>query len=43
MRDYRTAGILHTNAWSSPSLDPNGIWSEAEDRLMGRVPDVSHH
>jgi hypothetical protein len=43
MRDFRGAGVLHTNAWTAERLDYSLIWQQAEDRLMGRVVGVSHN
>jgi hypothetical protein len=43
MRDFRDAGVLHTNAWTTERFDRTAIWREAEDRLTGRVAGVSHH
>jgi hypothetical protein len=43
MRDFRDAGALHTNAWTTERFDPELIWCEAEDRLTGRVAGVAHH
>jgi hypothetical protein len=43
MREFRDAGILHTNAWTGERLDRRLIWRQAEDRLLGRVPGVAHH
>lgn len=43
MRDFRGAGALHTTAWSAERFERFLIWSQAEARLMGRVPGVAHH
>jgi hypothetical protein len=43
MRDFRTAGLLFTNAWDAEQFDRALIWREAEDRLRGRVEGVPHH
>jgi hypothetical protein len=43
MRDFRRAGQLFTNAWTSARFDRTMIWHEAEDRLLGRVPGVAHN
>ena len=43
MRDFRDAGDLHTNAWTAERFDRALIWRQAQDRLLGRVPDVAHH
>jgi hypothetical protein len=43
MRDFRSAGDLHTNAWMAERLDRALIWRQARDRLFGHVPGVSHH
>lgn len=43
MRDFKDAGALYTNAWTSERLDPESIWREAADRLAGRIPGVPHH
>jgi hypothetical protein len=43
MREYRHAGALYTNAWSADRLDSALIWTQAIDRLRGRVSDVPHH
>src|SRR5262249_10433490 len=43
MREFRDAGALYTNAWTSERLDPEAIWREAADRLAGRIPGVPHH
>lgn len=43
MRDFRGAGDLHTNAWTAERFDRAQIWRQAEDRLLGRLPDVAHH
>jgi hypothetical protein len=43
MREYRSAGDLHTNAWTAERFDRDLIWRQAKDRLAGRVPGVEHH
>ncbi len=43
MREFRNAGALYTNAWTAERLDRGLIWSQAVDRLRGRVDGVSHH
>jgi hypothetical protein len=43
MRDFHSVGELHTNAWTADRFDPAQIWRQAEDRLLGRLPDVAHH
>ena len=43
MREFRDAGALFTNAWTSEALDRTLIWSQADDRLEGRVDGVPHH
>lgn len=43
MRDFRGAGALHTNPWTSDALDASLIWEQAEDRLLGRIAGASHH
>jgi hypothetical protein len=43
MREYRDAGALHTNAWTAERLDRALIWTQAVDRLEGRVDGVPHH
>ncbi len=43
MREFRTAGSLHTNAWNAERLDRALIWHQASDRLRGRVAGVPHH
>lgn len=43
MRDFKGAGVLHTNAWTAETLDPDLIWRQARDRLEGRVAGVAHH
>jgi hypothetical protein len=43
MREFKDAGILHTNAWSAERCDPDLIWRQAVERLAGRVEDVRHH
>ena len=43
MRDFRDAGDLFTNKWTAERFDRALIWRQAEDRLLGRVPGVTHH
>lgn len=43
IREFRHAGRLFTNAWTAERFDRATIWREAEDRLLGRVPGVTHH
>ena len=43
MRDFRSAGALYTSAWAAERLDRALIWSQATDRLQGRVDGVPHH
>ena len=43
MHEYRDAGVLYTNAWTSKRCDPEVVWREAMDRLNGRVEGVLHH
>ena len=40
---FRNAGDLHTNAWTAEAFDRSLIWRQAEDRLLGRLPEVTHH
>jgi hypothetical protein len=43
MRDFRDAGLLYTTAWTAEQFDRSLIWRQAEDRLLGRIPDIAHH
>jgi hypothetical protein len=43
MRAHRDTGDLITTPWTAERLDPTLIWSQATDRLLGRVDGVSHH
>jgi hypothetical protein len=43
MRDFRSAGDLFTNAWTAERFDRALVWRDAEERLLGRIPGVSHH
>jgi hypothetical protein len=43
MREFRSAGALHTVAWTAERFDRALIWRQAADRLAGRVPGVPHH
>jgi hypothetical protein len=43
MRDFRNAGSLFTNAWAAERVDGALIWGQAEERLLGHVPGVTHH
>lgn len=43
MREHRTTGDLLTNAWTAERFDRALIWRQAEERLLGRVPGVTHH
>jgi heme-degrading monooxygenase HmoA len=43
MRDFRTAGALHTTPWTTAGLAHGEIWREAEARLRGRIPGAVHH
>ncbi|HST66016.1 MAG TPA: hypothetical protein VLM05_12580 [Mycobacteriales bacterium] len=43
MRDFRDAGVLHTNPWTAERLDRALIWRQAEERLLGHVAGVPHN
>ncbi len=43
MREFRDTGALHTNAWTAERFDRELIWTQATDRLAGRVDGVAHH
>jgi hypothetical protein len=43
MREFRTTGALHTNAWTADRLDRGLIWRQASARLRGLVDGVPHH
>ena len=43
MREFKDTGALYTNAWTAERLDRELIWTQATDRLTGRVDGVPHH
>jgi hypothetical protein len=43
MKEFRNAGELFTNKWTAERFDRALVWRQAEDRLLGRVPGVTHH
>jgi heme-degrading monooxygenase HmoA len=43
MKEFKDAGILYTSAWKAERCDPDRVWTQAIERLDGRVEGVRHH